>query len=325
MAGISGAAGYAFMNVLPRSRGIPFSSFTVDGVPVAEGEEPSTSWLAVTPQYFATMDIATVAGRSFTPADRADAPLVVMVNQRLAELFFNGEDPVGRRLTINGESREIVGIARNIAQERLTGLTPTSPSVYFPIAQRPIRTLRVAVRATGDPHLLAGPIQEAIWRIDPDLPVTLVRTMDEVIAYELAGPNFMARMVFGVGLLALALAAIGIYGVMAYTVSQQANEIGIRMALGASSANVLTRVARQGATLTGIGLLLGVPASSLVIWFIGVIGERAGAEGLAVNRALGLTPVLVVGGVLATVGLVGCYLPARRATKVDPVLALQQE
>jgi putative ABC transport system permease protein len=216
-------------------------------------------------------------------------------------------------------------MVRNIAQERLTGLTPTSPSVYFPMAQWPVRTLRVAVRATSDPHQLTVPIQAAIWRIDPDLPVTLVRTMDEVVEYQLAGPNMMTVVMYAVGLLALALAAIGIYGVMAYTVSQQTNEIGIRMALGASTGHVLARVARHGATLAGVGLLLGFPTSVFVIWFINVIGERAGTEGLAMTHSFGLTPLLIVAGVLTLVGLVGCYLPARRATRVDPVMALQQE
>jgi putative ABC transport system permease protein len=325
LAGVRGSVGHALMNVRPRARGVPFTEFTVDGVPVEAGEEPLTSWLSVSTDYFATMGIAILSGRAFEVTDRAEAPSVVVVNERLVEQYFGGQDPVGRRITVRGESREIIGVTRNVAQQRLTGLTPTPSSVYFPIAQMPVRSLTVAVRATGDPRQLAEPIQAALWRIDGDLPVTLVRTMDEVVEYELAGPNIMTTVMFATGLLALALAAIGIYGVMAYTVSQQTNEIGIRMALGASSGTVLTLVARQGALLAGMGLLLGIPTSTFVIWFIGVIGERAGAEGLSSIRSLGMTPVLVVAGVLAAVGLVGCYLPARRATKVDPVLALQQE
>ncbi len=322
---LSAATGYAIMNVRPRTRGMPFSRFSVDGVQVETGEEPSTSWLSVSADYFETMGISVLYGRDFNTTDRADAPPVILVNERLVERFFDGDDPIGKRLTIHGESREIVGVARNIAQERLTGLTVTSPSVYFPIAQRPVRTMNVAVRTTGDPHQQTVPTQETLWRVDSDLPVTLVRTMDEVVEYELAGPNMMTSVMFATGLLALALAAIGIYGVMAFSVSQQTNEIGIRIALGASSANVLTRVARQGATLTGIGLLVGVPTSVFVIWFVNVIGERAGTEGLVSTGSFGLTPVITVAGVLATVGLVGCYLPARRAAKVDPMVALQQE
>ena len=325
LAGVPGSVGTALMNVRPRARGVPFTEFTVDGVPVEAGEEPLTSWLSVSSDYFATMGIAILSGRAFEVTDRTDAPPVAMVNERLVEQFFGGQDPVGRRITVRGDSREIVGVTRNVAQQRLTGLIPSPASVYFPIAQMPVRSLNVAVRATGDPHHLAEPIQAALWRIDGDLPVTLVRTMDEVVEYELAGPNMMTVVMFATGLLALALAAIGIYGVMAYTVSQQTNEIGIRMALGASSGNVLTRVARQGAMLAGIGLLLGIPTSTFVIWFVGIIGERAGTEGLAMTDSLGATPVLVVAGVLTFVGLVGCYLPARRATKVDPVLALQKE
>lgn len=322
---LSGTTGYAIMNVRPRTRGMPYSRFTVDGLEIEPGEEPSTSWLSVSAEYFETMGISVLYGRDFNTTDRADAPPVILVNERMVERFFDGEDPIGKRLTIQGKSREIVGVARNIAQERLTGLTAISPSVYFPIAQRPVRTMNVAVRTTGDPRQLTVPTQEALWRVDPDLPVTLVRTMNEVVEYELAGPNLMTSVMFATGLLALALAAIGIYGVMAFSVSQQANEIGIRIALGASSANVLTRVARQGATLTGIGLLVGVPTSVFVIWFINVIGERAGTEGLVTTGAFGLTPVIAVAGVLATVGLVGCYLPARRAARVDPMVALQQE
>jgi putative ABC transport system permease protein len=322
---LSGAAGYAIMNVRPRTRGMPYSRFTVDGREVEPGEEPSTSWLSVSADYFETMGISVLYGRDFNTNDRTDAPPVILVNERMVERFFDGEDPIGKRLTIQGKSREIVGVARNIAQERLTGLTAISPSVYFPIAQRPVRTMNVAVRTTGDPHQLTVPTQEALWRVDPDLPVTLVRTMNEVVEYELAGPNMMTSVMFATGLLALVLAAIGIYGVMAFSVSQQTNEIGIRIALGASSANVLTRVAGQGATLTGIGLLVGIPTSVLVIWFVNIIGERAGTEGLVSTGSFGLTPVMVVAGVLATVGLVGCYLPARRAAKVDPMVALQQE
>ncbi len=323
--GVSGSLGHALMNVRPRTRGMPFIEFAVDGVPVEAGEEPTASWLSVSPDYFTTMGIAVLSGRTFNETDRADAPPVVMVNERMAELYFEEDVPIGKRLLIQGESREIIGVARNIAQQRLSGLVPTPPSIYFPLAQRPIRTLNVAVRAAGSPHSLTEPVQTALWRIDQDLPVSLVRTMDEVVDYELAGPNTMTGMMFVTGLLALALAAIGIYGVMAYTVSQQTNEIGIRMALGASSGNVLTRVARQGATLAGIGLLLGFPTSAFVVWFIGVIGERAGTEGLVAAEAIGTTPMIVVACVLALVGLVGCYLPARRATKVDPSLALQQE
>jgi len=325
LAGLSGTEGFAIMNVRPRTRGMPYSRFTIDGVPVEEREEPVTSWLSVSPDYFNTMGIAVLSGRMLNASDRAESPPVVMVNERLVERFFDGESPLGKRLTIQGMSREIVGVATNVAQERLSGLMPTPPSVYFPIAQHPIRTINVAARTSGDPHLQTGPIQAALWRVDADLPVTLVRTMDEVVEYELAGPNTMTTVMFVVGLLALALAAIGIYGVMAFSVSQRTNEIGIRIALGASSKQVLTRVARQGALLTGIGLLLGVPTSVFVVWFINVIGERAGTDGLVAIDAVGLTPVMAVAGILATVGLVGCYLPARRATKIDPVLALQQE
>jgi putative ABC transport system permease protein len=326
--GLPGASSYALANVLPRTRGLPFTEFTIDGQLDEENEEPETSWLTVNTTYFASLGIALRAGRSFTEADRAEAPLVVMVNQRMVERFFDGESPVGRRITIQDESREIVGVVNNIAQTRLAGLEPTFPAVYFPMAQRPARGMRMVLRAPGDPLVLAGAAQDAVWQVDSDQPIALVQTMDQHIEAELAGPTIMSQILFFVGFLALALAAIGIYGVMAYSVSQQTGEIGIRMALGAKPRQVLTRVTRQGATLAGMGLLLGVPLAALVVFFIGSVVSTASADGLQVSeasRVATVTPLVSVSLILAAVGLIACYLPARRATKIDPMVALTAE
>jgi putative ABC transport system permease protein len=326
--GLPVASGYAVANVLPRTRRLPSTEFTIDGQPVEENKEPETSWLTVNTTYFASMGISLRTGRSFTEADRADAPPVVMVNQRMVERFFDGESPVGRRITIQDESREIVGVVNNIAQTRLAGLEPVFPAVYFPLAQRPVHDMRIVIRTPGDPLQLAGPAQDAVWTVDPDQPIASVQTMDEYIADALAGPTIMSQILFFVGFLALALAAIGIYGVMAYSVSQQTGEIGIRMALGAKPRQVLSRVTRQGATLAGMGLLLGVPGAAAVVLLIAQIMSAAGADGLQVaevGRVLPLLPVIVVSAILASVGLIACYLPARRATKIDPMVALTAE
>ncbi|MCH8992616.1 MAG: ATP-binding cassette domain-containing protein, partial [Acidobacteria bacterium] len=305
---LPGAPPFAIMSVLPRTRRLPFTEFTIDGRHVEPGEEPSTSWLSVSPDYFATMDIALQRGRRLTEVDREGSAPVVLVNQRMVIHFFGGEDPVGRRVTVFGESREIVGVVANIAQRRLSGLQALNAAIYFPMAQRPLRGLWIVLRAAGDPHALAGATQTAVWAVDADQPVSAIQTMNEHMSSTLAGPNLLTQILFVVGGLALGLAAIGIYGVMAYSVSQQTNEIGIRMALGAKPGQILTGVTRQGIKLAALGLVLGAPAAALVVVFISRIfqtGDISDVGGIAA------TPIVLVSATLATVALVACILPAR--------------
>ncbi len=327
---VGGASALTFASELPRTRNLPFTELAVDGRPAEPGEEPETGWLAVEPGYFSAMGITLEEGRGITEADDAAASPVVVVNRRLVERFFAdlpaGEGPIGRRLTVEGESREIVGVAADVAQERMSGLEPLEPAVYFPLAQHPARRLYAVVRASGgDPYLLAEPVRQAIWRVDPEQPISEVRTMEEHMATQLAGPNVIARVLFGVGFLALALAAMGTYGVMSFAVSQQTGEIGLRMALGARPGQILGRVTRQGAGLAAVGLLLGIPASAAVVRLIHGLFEAAARDGLNPTGGLPIQPMLEVGAVLALVGFVACYLPARRATRIDPVAALQNE
>ena len=320
--GLPGTPTYAMMNVLPRTRRLPSTDFTIDGRQVEAGEEPSTSWLSVNPDYFTTMEIALQRGRQFAEADREGAAPVVLVNQRMADQFFEGNDPVGQRITVFDESREIVGVVSDIAQQRLAGLQAFRAAIYFPMAQRPLRGMWIAFRATGDPYSLAGPAQTAVWNVDPDQPINAIQTMHEHMTTTLAGPNLLTQILFVVGSLALSLAAIGIYGVMAYAVSQQTKEIGIRMALGAEPAQVLMTVTRQGAKLAGFGLLLGIPTAALAVRFISRIfqfGDISGTGGITA------APIVSVSAILVSVALVACVLPARRATKIEPVVALQQE
>lgn len=322
---LPGSDGYALANTLPRTRNLPFSQFTVDGEQYEENEEPRTSWLSVNSTYFETMEIGLRQGRTFAPSDRTDAPLVVIVNQRMVDQFFADQTPVGARITINDQSREIVGVVNNIAQQRLTGVQPYYPAVYFPLAQRPLRGINIVLRAGSDPLALAVPAQEAVWALDAEQPITEIETMEQHMRLELAGPSVLSNILFIVGLLALALAAIGIYGVMAYSVSQQTNEIGIRMALGAKPRQVLSNVAGQGATLAGIGILIGVPAALLLIRMIGQVLTASASDGLETVGGIAAGPLLVVSGILIGVGLIACFLPARRATRIDPATALQYE
>ena len=328
--GVGGASAVTFASVLPRTRALPYSELAVDGRPAEPGEEPQAAWLSVPPGYFEAMGIAIEEGRGVTAADDGAAPPVVVVSRRLIERHFPdlgaGDSPIGRRLTVEGASREIVGVAADVAQERLSGVQPLPPAVYFPFAQHPVRSVYAILRASaGDPYLLAEPVRQAIRGVDSAQPISELRTMDEHVALQIAGPVVIGRTLFAVGLLALALAAMGTYGVMSFAVSQQTGEIGLRMALGARPGQILGRVTRQGAGLTAIGLLLGIPASAAVVRLIGTMFEAAASDGIQAGGTIPLEPVFLVGGVLAVVGFIACYLPARRATRVDPVAALQSE
>ncbi|MEJ2237137.1 MAG: ABC transporter permease [Gemmatimonadales bacterium] len=325
IATVRGVRAFAFASALPRTRYLPLADFTIDGLTYGVNEQPSTSWLTISPEYFGRMGIEVRAGRAFTDTDRSETHPVIIVNQRMVDQYFDGDVPLGRRITIHGESREVIGVAANIAQTRLSGLMAPSATVYFPLAQEPVPGMNILLRAQADPYQLASPVQSVVWEVDRDQPITAVQTIQEYVATQLAGPNTMTRILFIVGLLALALAAIGIYGVMAYSVSQQTSEIGVRMALGAKPRQVLMRIGRQGLRLAGTGLLLGVPLAALVVNFIGSIVTNAASEGLEITRTLSTCPIATVAAILIAVGLVACAIPARRATKFDPMVALQTE
>ncbi len=320
---IGGATATALSSVLPRTRSSWWSRFTIDGQPIAQNQEPETTWLSVNADYFATMDIAVREGRRFSTGDRSTTAPVIIVNQRMVDLHFPDGTAIGSRITISGESREIVGVADNIAQRRLTGLEPDVPSVYFPMTQMPVRQLRIILRASTDPSQLAVPVQNAVWSIDPEQPVTAVTTLEDHLKAALAGPTTLAQILFVVGMLALVLSAIGIYGVMAYAVTRRTNEIGIRMALGAKPGQVVSQITRQGATLAALGLAVGIPlAAGVAVAISKILGAGISSDGLGNVELLSVTPLITVGAILASVGLFASYLPARRATRIDPASAL---
>jgi len=320
----AGITGWALANQIPRAFSLPEGSFTIDGQPVVQNQEPRAAWLSVTPGYLEVLKIPLRQGRFFQESDRLEAPPVILVSQRLVDRFFDGRAPLGDRITIQGESREIIGVVSDVAQERLAGLQPIEPTIYFPMAQRPVRVIRALMRGTGDPNSLARPAQEAIWRVDPEQPITAVQTLEEFIETQLAGPDMLVQLLYTVGILTLALAAIGIYGVMAYAVSQQTKEIGIRMALGAAPRAVLTRVTKQGIKLAAIGLLIGTPAAFAVGRLVLQIPSSI-PDGLVLEIDVSATPIIIVSVILAGVGLIASYLPARRATRIDPIVAIRED
>jgi ABC-type antimicrobial peptide transport system permease subunit len=228
-------------------------------------------------------------------------------------------------LEIADATREIVGVVGNITQRRLAGVEPPEAVIYMLLDQRPVRGLHAILRSEADPYALVPSIREALKDLAPDQPMGAITTIEEHITRQLAGPEMIARILYGVGLLALALAAMGIYGVMTFAVSQQTGEIGLRMALGARPKQILARVAGQGVRLAGLGLLVGLPLAAVVAKLVSRVFEVADQDGIEAASGLSALPVAQVGVLLLAVGLFACYLPARRATQVDPVRALEAQ
>ncbi|MDP2957721.1 MAG: ABC transporter permease [Longimicrobiales bacterium] len=317
LAAIPGVQGVAAMSSLPRGRGNPSTLYTVDGRPApAEGEAPTASLQAVNPEYFSTMEIPLLQGRAIEGTDRPAGQPVVVVSQAFVEREFPNEDPLGRTVTFRGDSRRVVGVVADIVQDRIAAAGDRGEAFYVPLAQVPLRSPSFALRASGDPLALAADVRQAVWSVNPDQPIAGLRTLDAHVAESLAGPMSIYIFMTAMALIALALAAMGIYGVMAQSVAQQQREIGIRMALGAGRGTVVGMVTRSGLSLAGFGMLLGLPLAYLM--YRGVASTFNLFEGqVGFGYAGGVTVALAAVAVLAT------WLPAQRASGVQPVAALR--
>ena len=317
-ASLPGVRSVTFANSLPQNFLAPNDTFRVAGAPVEAGvAAPRAVSLRTGPEYLETMQVPLVLGRFFEANDRLDQPLVAVVNQALAERRFSDRSPVGELIAFRGETREIVGVAADVQQLLIRQGDASEEAVYIPVAQDPQNGLILLLRSSGDALELTEPIRAVLGRIDPDIALNQVLTMEQFVDQFFVGINVFNAVLGGFGVLALLLAALGTYGVLAYSVSQRTHEIGIRMAIGAQGSTVVKMVARQGVTMgligLGVGLVLTVPVTGLI------------------RRALvGLVPVqsATVGGVAVVLFLVtvlASVLPARRAANVDPVLALRED
>jgi putative ABC transport system permease protein len=325
LAGINSLPGVqaAMISELPLSGDSLNHNFIIENrPPIAPGDEPDLETRSVMGDYFKVMQIPLKAGRNFGPQDYADhAPLVGMANESLVKQYFQNEDPLGKRIRWASDPAQrwmtIVGVVGDVKHFGLD--LPELPAFYTPYTQIAAwkRWMSVTARTQADPASMSQVIKQEIWKVDSQLPVTRLQTMDDVAAESFAARRFNMSLLSLFAGLALVLAAIGIYGVMSYAVTQRTQEIGIRMALGASAADVLKLVLRNGMGLVLIGVILGL----------------AGAFGLTrlmVSLLFGVTPndvltIGVVSGVLVAVALLACFIPARRATKVDPLVALRYE
>ena len=293
--------------------------FNIEGRPaIAPSDLPSTNYYAVTPDYFKAMGIRLIRGRIFTPQDDAKAPRVAIINETMARQHFANEDPIGKRINItNGPDtwREIVGIVGDIKQYGVD--KATSAQSYEPFAQVPFTTVHLVVRTNGSPAALLGALRPTVYAVDKDQPIGIIRPLEEIMADSIARQRFAMTLLSVFSAVALVIAAVGIYGVMAYNVVQRTGEFGIRMALGAQQRDVMRLVLTQGGKLIGLGLLIGLAAT--------LAASRAMGSMLFNTSAYDPLTLGTITILLAAVALIACFFPANRATKVNPIEALRTE
>lgn len=307
---------------LPLSSAGIFSRFQVEEHPVPASQRPRLAFRVVDLDYFRTMGIPLLKGRDFTPQDDVKSTPVVVVNQTLAQRFFPGEDPVGKRIQTGvsytrGDSPmlQIVGVVGDVRAESLA--SDPLPEAYVPHAQAPNHYMSVVVRTSLPPQSMIPALRQLVWSLDKDLPLLDIKTLDEYVSDSIAPPRFVT-LLFGVFAgLAFVLTAIGFYGVVSYSVAQRTRELGIRMALGAQRKNILGMVVQQGLALAVMGVAAGLAAALAL--------TRLMASLLFGVRPTDPATFAMVVLLLLLIALLASYLPARRATKVDPMLALRYE
>jgi putative ABC transport system permease protein len=307
-------------NYLPLSGWWGTREFTIEGQQAPPpGSEMSADNRLATEDYFRAMGIRLIAGRLFDARDTESAPPVVIVNQALATRFFGGENPVGRRIVLQiGAKPTAVEVVGLIGDVKSFGLEePTHAELFRPFWQEPWPLLGVAVRTRVSPASLSEPLRQAVWSIDRDQPVTYLLPLSALASESLAFRRVGMMLAGGFGLLALGLAAIGIYGVLNYSVSNRTREIGVRVALGATRGEIAALVLRDSAVMSGVGIAIGIATALALTRFLsGLLFEITPGDPLT---------YLMAGLVLAGVSLIATWLPARSATTVDPIEALRSE
>jgi putative ABC transport system permease protein len=300
--------------------GGPSTDFEIVGrPPVKPGDEPDAEITVIDPGYLRAMQIRLLKGREFSGRDSADAPKVMLINETLASRFFPGANPLGQHITMKDWgpplTGEIVGVVGDVKSWALD--QPTSPAIYWPYPQFPALFNYLVVRTSGDPFAVAPAIKAQVHGVNPEQPVSEIRTMDQVLSESLAQRRFSLILIGVFAGASLLLAAVGVAGVMAFMVAQRRQEMGIRMALGAQRTDVFGLVLAQGLRLTVAGLALGLAGAF-------------GVTRLLSSMLYGVTPgdpltFFVVSCLLTGVALLACYVPARSATRVDPMVALRYE
>jgi len=305
-------------------RGLPFSGnggtvrvvFTDRELP-AKGSEPEVMFNTVTPNYFETMGIPFLRGRTFSDQDQANSPTAVVISQTMANRFWPNQDPLGKQVKfVEDESTgTVVGIVGDTKQYWID--EDQRPQIYIPYSQNPGIFATVVMRTSVEPLSLSEQVRQAIWTVDRDQPMWKIRTVGSLLDRSVANRKFLMALMGIFAVIALLLTTIGLYGVISYLVNQRTQEIGIRMAVGAQVGHILRMVLKQGMSYVAIGVALGLAAS----WLLTRLIEKLLFQVSATDPFTFVT----ISALLVVVALVACYLPARRATKVDPLVALRYE
>jgi putative ABC transport system permease protein len=293
---------------------------SIEGHPVRPDEvEIQAERPKITPDYFCAMGIRLLRGRTFTWADNEGSLPVAMINESAARQYWPDEDAMGKRVKLEDGSapvwRQVVGVVGDVRQDRL--VEAGRPEVYAPLLQVPVPYMVLTVRTWAEPASLTAAVRHAVMAVDKDQPLFQIKTMEQVVEDSVAGRRFQMSLLTIFAAIALGLAAIGIYGLMSYTVSQRTHEIGIRMALGAKRGDVLHLVVRHGMMLAIVGVVLGTGGAFLLTRLLSGM-----LYGVGVNDP---TTLLSVATLLTCVAALASYIPARRATRVDPMVALRYE
>jgi len=324
MSALTGITSASAVASLPLTGDNISSSIEIEGQPAPMGSRPSADFNVVEPNYFRTVGIALFEGRDFTERDDSKSNPVVIVNQALARRFFPNDDPIGKHIRPgigNGYGpgelpmREIVGVIGDVKQSDLGA--EAAPEVYAPLAQCPFGTMVFVMRTANDPQSMVEAIRRQVAALDKNAPIYHVETLDQYFAQSVAGPRFSALLLGGFAGLAVLLACLGVYGVISYMVAQRTHEIGVRMALGADKRGLLTMVLGKGLKIVTMGVGIGLVGALQFAHFLGSL-----LYGVKPNDP---KTFIIVSVIFIGVALLASYIPARRATKVDPMVALRYE
>ena len=320
---LPGVEAAGFVDPLPLSGNSSSVTFTIEGREVAPGKLFISNRRMISPDYFRAMHIPLLRGRAFDERDTKQRPLVLIVNETFARRYFPGEDPIGKRVLIgaapenpNPPPHEIVGVVGDVRHEGLD--TEAGPEYYVSYQQTPFRHSSLVVRTTGsDASSVTASLRSAIKQVDQEQYIPRIEPMEQLLAESFARRRFNMMLLAVFASVALVLAAVGIYGVMSYSVTQRTQEIGIRIALGAQAGDVVRMIVRQGMTLVLAGLVLGLAGAFAVTRIMASL-----LFGVSPRDALTFIAVSVL---LAGIALLACLIPARRATRIDPVVALKEQ
>ncbi|MDQ3070576.1 MAG: ABC transporter permease [Acidobacteriota bacterium] len=308
-------------NFIPLDGGGSGGTVAIEGKAVEAADRPSIAFVGVTPGFVKTIGARLEQGRLLTDTESWSRTPYAVINQTMAQELLTGGDPLGRRFKIDGNDIDewftVVGVISNVQHEEIDDAEPIGPAAYVPLAYQQTVSTGLVLRVAGDPASITPAVRDAIRAADPNIPLAFVRTMDEVRRLTFWQFQLFGSVFSTIGGLGLLLAAVGVYGVLSYTVSQRRQEIGVMVALGASRRNVLELVVGQGLRLAGVGVLLGL---------VGAAGAGKAAESLLFNVSP-FDPISFIGvsAFLMIVALLASVIPARRATKVDPIIALRAE